>query len=106
MIRTGDAFMKTKHTRCESSFLHENRTLPITRKVTGKTAKLYLRVAELCEKDAANFDALANFARPFQERCEQCGSSDPRWKNEVEKWEREAEVMREKAATYRRLAGK
>lgn len=81
-------------------------TLPTTRKVTGKTAKLYLHVAELCEKDAANFDALAKQARSFQEQCEQCGSADFHWKNEVEKREREAEAMREKAATYRRLAGK
>ena len=106
MIRTGDASIKTKHTRCESSFLHGDRTLPTTRKVTGKTAKLYLRVAELCEKDAANFDALAKRARSFQEQCEQCGSADLHWKNEVERREREAEGMREKAATYRRLAGK
>ena len=98
--------MKTKHTLCESSFLHEDRTLPTTRKVTGKTAKRYLRVAELCEKEAAKFAALAKQARSFQEQDERCGSSDIHWKNEVEKWERDAEGMREKAATYRKLAGK
>ena len=98
--------MKTKHKGCELSFLHEDRDLPITRKVTGKTAKFYLRVAELCEKDAANFDALAKQARSFQEQHEKYGMTNPYWKNEVEKREHEAEGMREKAATYRRLAGK
>ena len=98
--------MKTKHAGCESSMLHWGRNLPITRRVTGKTAKLYLRVAELCEKDAANFDALAKQARSFQEQYEQCGSADSYWKNEVERREREAKDMREKAATYRKLAGK
>lgn len=98
--------MKTKHTWCESSFLHEDRTLPTTRRVTGKTAKRYLRVAELCEKDAANFDALAKQARSFQAQHEKYGMTNPHWKNEAEKRERKAEAMREKAATYRRLAGK
>ncbi len=79
---------------------------PPRRKVKGKAAKHFLRVAKECDAAADNFDRLVAMHQESVDQYASYGETNEHHVNAVIKYKAKAEEARKNAAEYRKKAGK